>query len=81
MHNTLQDELDELEGLRERADTLATDALAKAMAGVETVEDIIDALEVAAEGLEEGMTDLTTDAFRQGVEFARKRNAKAQDST
>ena len=78
MLNQLHDEIDDLEGLRERATTIGKNAKAQVSRALEVVSeegfpDIPAAMELLAAAIEEELAPLTTDAFNQGVKFSRDR--------
>lgn len=77
--NTLHDEIDQLEDFRNRARAIVVDVIKNELAGAldavaaAGAPDIPAAMMLLAARVEEELAPLTTEAFKAGVGFARKR--------
>ncbi len=72
----LHDELDALEDLRERADAVVTEVIEQFMAELlATTGDPAASLGLIAAEVDRRLADLTTEAFKRGVDFAYKRTS------
>jgi F0F1-type ATP synthase membrane subunit b/b' len=71
----LHDEVDAIESLKERARELVQQAIEKVLPDAVDKNDIPTALALVADHVEEGLTDLTTEALQLGATFHSKRSA------
>ena len=76
MLDQLHSEIDRTEILREKARTIVIAATSRVREAVEATGDVPSALVLIAQAVEEDLAALTSEAFAEGVGFARERVGK-----